>query len=367
MYPVSSIFTRGLGRQALELTSALGGDSLGAIELSTLVWDWASDDKVVTSSLRLTVPDPHAELSTARGALGFLGQRLTLRAGISRSGYQELIPCGVFLVQETGMPGQNWSSYPNGVVRKRGGLLTPTTLDLLQLLDTDELYATTQSKPDGTVRTEIARLLAGVLPLGATPASAATTYVPPGVTYPDSRLAAVADLAGRAGCVVWAGRAGELVLRPKKPTGTPVWDVEALDVADIAIRGSRSGLYNRVVVEGATVEGDAVRGVASETTGPFRAGGPFGTVVHRVNESAIKTQPEAHARAHELLRQHVADRVARVSVKLPPNPALDPLDLIRVTDPTGRSYQGPVVSCSLPLLPLRAMTVEIPIPLTEVL
>jgi len=402
MYPVSTIFARGLGSRASTITSTLGGLSLGQVNAESGKLSWASDGRKVTGKLDLSVPDPRGILAAPYGPLGWIGQQLVLRSGISRSSYEELIPCGAWRIDDSGSVEQAWSMLARmhlvdvyadiwsdvwsdvwgvwqyqqrvpvegtGKVVRRGGKLSPSAVDLLSILEEDEFIGLEQPLAGGTIRSEVLRLVGGRIPVASSWPGVADPSVPASVTYDTNRLTTICSLAAVVNAVVWAGRSGELQFIPQPAVGaTPVWTATATRVVKIIIAGNRTGLYNRFIVEGTDANGAALRGVSDETTGPLAVSGrsPFGTVTYRHSDPLAKTQSAIDAAAQTYHDRIVADRTVRVRITVPADPSLDPLDVVAVTDPEGRVWTGPVVSCDMPLEP-GVMVIEIPVPLSEVI
>jgi len=396
MYPVSAVFSRGLGSRASTIVSTLGGRSLGQVTAESGTLSWASDGRKVTGKLDLSVPDPHGTLAAPDGPLGWIGQQLVVRSGVSRSSYGELIPCGSYRIDDSGSVEQAWSMHHNSMLTvtgnlfsdiwsdtwpgaltrtltgtlkavRRGGRLSPSAVDLLSILEEDEFIGLEQPLPGATIRSEVLRLVGGRMPVASSWPGVPDPAVPASVTYDTNRLTSLCSLAAAVNSVVWAGRSGELQFLPQPAVGaTPVWTADATRAVKIIISGSRTGLYNRFIVEGTDADGAALRGVADVTVGPLTVGPPFGTVTYRHNDPLAKSQTAIDAAAQTYRDRIVADRTARVRVTVPADPSLDPLDVVAVTDPEGRVWTGPAVSCTMPLEP-GVMVIEIPVPLSEVL
>lgn len=367
MYPVSTLFARGLGSRASTITSTLGGWSLGQVNAESGTLSWASDGRKVTAKLDLNVPDPRGTLATPNGPLGWIGQQLVVRSGVSRSSYEESIPCGAYRIDDSGSVEQAWSLHRNGKVVRRGGRLSPSAVDLLSILEDDDLIGLEQPLPGATIRSEALRLVGGRMSVASSWPGVSNPSVSASVTYDTNRLTSICSLAAAVNAVAWAGRSGELQFLPQPAANaSPVWTATATRAIKIIIAGNRTGLYNRFVVEGTDEAGAALRGVSDVLTGPLAVGPPFGTVTYRHNDPLAKTQAILDAAARTYRDRIVADRTARVRITVPADPSLDPLDVVAVTDPEGRVWTGPVVSCDMPLEP-GVMVIEIPVPLSEVL
>lgn len=367
MYPVSTLFARGLGSRASTITSALGGLSLGQVNAESGTLSWASDGRKVTAKLDLSVPDPRGILAAPDGPLGWIGQQLVLRSGVSRPSYEEQIPCGSYRLDDSGSVEQAWSLHRNGMVVRRGGTLSPSAVDLLSILEEDEFIGLEQPLPGATIRSEVLRLVGDRMPVASSWPGVSDPAVDASVTYDANRLASICSLAAAVNAVVWAGRSGELQFLPQPAVGaTSVWTATATRVVKIILAGNRTGLSNRFIVEGTDSTGAALRGVSDVLFGRLAVGVPFGTVTYRHSDPLAKDQATIDASAQTYRDRIVAERTVKVRITVPADPSLDPLDVVAVTDPEGRVWTGPVVSCDMPLEP-GVMVIEIPVPLSEVL
>jgi hypothetical protein len=368
MYAVSSVFARGLGMRASTLTSTYGGRSLGEVKADSGKLSWASDGRKVTARLDLSVADPHGTLATPLGPLGWLGQQLVLRSGVSRASYEEMIPCGAYRIDDSGAAAQAWSMHRDGTVVRRGGRLSPYAVDLLSILEEDDLVGLEQPLTSGTIRTEAIRLVGDRIPVASSWPGVADPLVPASVTYDTNRLTSLCSLAAAVNAVVWVGRSRELQFIPQPAANAPaVWSATSERVVQIIIPGNRTGMYNKFIMEGTDANGAALRGIASVDSGPLAAvTSPFGTVTYRQNNPLMKTQAAIDAAAVTLRDNTVAQRTAAIKVTVPADPSLDPLDVVSITDPEGHVWTGPVTACEMPLEP-GVMTLTIPVPLSAVL
>ena len=367
MFAVSSLWARGLTARTSTVTSILGGKSLGAVRMDAGRLSWASDGRKVTARLDLSVADPRGVLAAPNGPLGWVGQQLVVRSGVSRRSYSELIPCGSYRIDDSGSGPQAWSVHRNGIAVRRGGPLRPSASDLLSILEDDDLVGLEQPLPGGTIRSEVVRLVGGRMPVASTWPGVADPTVPASVTYDSNRLSAICALAASVNAVVWAGRSGELQLVPSPAATAPaVWFATATTTVSIVVAGNRTGVYNRVIVEGTDASGAPLRGVADVLDGPLSVLGPFNVAAFRHNDPLAKTQAAVDLSAQTMLSNMAAQRTVRARITVVADPALDPLDVVAVTDPEGRVWQGPVVSCEMPLEP-GVMVIEVPVPLSTVL
>lgn len=369
MYPVSALWSRGITSRATEITSVLGSKSLGAVRPASGQLSWASDGRKVTAQLDLTVADSRGTMALPAGPLGWLGQRLVVRSGVSRASYAEMIPCGAYRIDDSGAGPQAWATHRNGKVVRRGGTLSPKALDLLTVLEEDDFVGLEQPTPGATVRAEAIRIVGGRIPVASSWAGVADPVVSSSVTYDTNRLSSLCALAASVNSVVWAGRSGELQFIAQPASSAPaVWTATATRLVEIVLAGNRTGIYNRVIGEGTDANGNAMRSVADVVDGPLRIGfgGPYGVTSYRHNDPLAKTQAALDLSAQTMLANIVSQRTVRARITVPADPCLDPLDVIAVTDPEGRVWKGPVVSCQMPYGP-GVMVLEIPVPLSSVL
>jgi hypothetical protein len=115
----------------------------------------------------------------------------------------------------------------------------------------------------------------------------------------------------------------------------------------------RGALYNRVVVDGKTVDdGSAPRPHAvaeiTDASSPIRATGPYGRVTRFYASDLITTQAQADAAAASLLVTYAS--VGRSEpVKAIPDPAVQLGDVARVSTRDGDRYTARVDHITLPL------------------
>lgn len=336
-----------------------------------------SDGRQIQQRLDLKVADADGVLMGGPDApLMPYGQQISLRAGLADKGwgetYAEMLPMGVFgidsPVTSNAVP---WRMYPNGAWLVTGGLVTVNASDPLAQIAREDFTAAERPALSATVRTETERLLQDRLPVATTWAAGVTdsTSVPRSVTYDDSRLTALLNLAEMAGGVPWANRSGayELLRQERKSTG--VWrlavaDKDEPDAGAALVEWqpdvTRDGLYNAVIVTSEDSLGNSLRGVKYETTGPLAWGGPFGKVPLREENRLATSNSKCQTFAEQRFAQIIAGRSITVHVKCLPNFALDPLDTIELMVPN-RTIYGLVTSITYPLGPgFMEMDVSIP-------
>lgn len=329
----------------VSVRSSLGSDQLGEVPVESWQETVTVDGRKVTSTLEVRAADPNGDLTVGlRAPLGYIGQRLSVRAGFARPGAfsasgdlarnpGELVPMGQWIITDPGSSPNTWVDYPTMRVR-RGGDVKPKGADLLTLLENDDLTALTAPLPGATVRSEVLRLVGGRIPVAADwPGVDADRPVLSEAVYDSNRLSAICDLLERVGAAAWVNRSGALQPLPTMPDNYVRVITDAV-VIDRQITGGRSGLYNRVVVTSSAEDGTPMVGVASETSGPLSVHGPFGAVVRRENNPLAKTQGALDATAATYLQQGLNARSVRIVLRLTvPDYAIDPLDRVVTRDP----------------------------------
>ncbi len=97
---------------------------------------------------------------------------------------------------------------------------------------------------------------------------------------------------------------------------------------------TRDGVYNAVVAQGTTSDGGLVRGVAYDTTGPKRYGGPFNelAVPLYLDSPLITTQAQANSAAASRLKTLKRSTSTNYDVEMVPHPALQVGDRVTLTD-----------------------------------
>ena len=358
MFPASSLFAQGRLQPRVQVTSSLGAKVLGEVKITDGSISWEVGERAVTSRLDVTVADPQGKLATADGLLGWFGQRLTVRAGISRPSQRELIPMGVWRINTLNPSGSvRWVKYRNGVSVKRGTSVSVSCDDLLTILEEDPIDVLEQAPDGSTVQSEIVRLTGSRLPVASSWAGFVNATVGAAVTYDSDRFSAECSLAKFAGSVLWAGRNGEVQL--VTPGTTPVLTLNSDRVGSLVPRMTRQGLFSSFRVEGTNTAGVSVVGRASVTTGRL-ATSTFGTVTQRLSDPLMRTQDMATTAANTLLSKLLAQGVDLVEIETPAPFEVDPLDMVTIRTPDG-PLVGHVMAAKIPLTPSVAkLTIAIP-------
>ena len=247
------------------------------------------------------------------------GQRLSIKLGIGLAGARvEWLQRGTFLV---------WESVPDGDV------VRVTAVNLLTLIREAQLISPYQ--PTGTLASSLRALVEPALTV-AVSASLTDRAVPAGLTYDEDRIGAVHELLDAWAATGRVDPAGVLQVRPAALDETPVLslaDGVGGTVITARANSSRAGAANLVVARGTASDGRQIQGVAYNTSGPKRYGGPFSPLpVPEFFFSPLLTiTAECDAAALSILerRRRAAGREFRVEMVPDPTVQLD--DVVALT------------------------------------
>lgn len=199
----------------------------------------------------------------------------------------------------------------------------------------------------GSVIDEVTRLLDGIV--AVTVASGVVDgAVPASVTYERDRLQAVEALLSSIDATHRMTGDGLLEIIPSSP-GEAVWDVAGGDdgvLVDFGRSMDVRDFPNVAVVEGKASDDRPLIGVARESGGPLRTGGPHGTIPEFLSSDIMDTQAKVDAAARTRLANIVAARSVVLPVTCLPHPGLQEFDVVTVTTPAG-VLSGPVQTKSL--------------------
>jgi hypothetical protein len=175
--------------------------------------------------------------------------------------------------------------------------------------------------------------------------------------YQDDRASAVSDLAAAANAWAYFDHLGDFVLRPRDATGADAGVV--VGVIDTEESLDRSNVRNGVLVRGQpTADAPPVSGLATydEPSSPLRWGGPFGKVPLIADSQSVATAAQALAVAEGLLNLRLG--LSRtVVLRMVPNPALEPDDVIDVEFIDGRQERHLINAVQMGLGPEGTMDV----------
>ncbi|MGO5269242.1 hypothetical protein ACWJWH_17605 [Clostridioides difficile] len=298
----------------------------------------------VQTSLELSIADPDGSLFTGRpdAALAVYGHRLQLRAGYAGVGD---VPLGEFRVERVVPDGSPWRLHPSGRWMRGAQVLRVSAGDLLGIVADDRFTVPTQPR-GGTVRVEVQRLVADVLPVGGWDAPQS---VPSSVEYSESRMDALLSVMRLAGLVAVVDRAGVLQGVPDTGSGQ-VWEASAADVVEWVPVMDRDGLRNGWVVTSESESGEPLRGAEFERSGPLAwdASG-FGRVPEFLHSPLMRTNAQCAVAAQTMAAKARAARRQTLTVTCAPDPALDVLDTLRLRLPT-RTIDALITGIRMPLV-----------------
>lgn len=334
--------------------SWLGSDYLGAVPVEDGSVSWDASQQV-QGSLSLSVPRVGAaddedwrdwDPTDPTHPLACFGQVLhvSLTIGSLIGGGWWTVPLGRFLITSV-EPG------PSNV--------RVTGKSLLQRLEEDRLTEPMAPDPAGTLASELRRLVGARMGLIIDPALGDRPC--PSMTWGESRIDAVYEIAKAWPAVVREGGDGVLYLSPPTPDPTSRPQLRLSDgdngtVVGVAASVSRDKIYNRVVARGqeSSDEGaPSFQAVADQMTGPMRVAGPYGVVPRFFSSPLITSVAQAKSTAEAMLADAVRKKV-KVPVQHAPDPRIHldaPVEVETrpVDGATGRTMWGVVSAYEVPL------------------
>lgn len=347
MYPVSSPFLEALrgphtvvvradvirsGATVLPDVAVLDGSvrvdggSLVRREL-TATLAWPADPTLLLTELRT----PGTEVRVQRGIR-------------YPSGRVEWAPCGIFAAEKvTDAPATPGTASVVGP-------------DRMARVIADSFASPRAATAGVTVAAMIATLIGESVP-GAPfeDRTGASSTVPAGVVWEESRADAVVDLAKSIGAVVFATVEGGFVLtRPKTTADAADWSVDT-GARGVYLGGTResstSEIVNSWTVYSSATDGSAPVFATVEDTdpaSPTRVSGPLGRRARRYSSPLLTSVAQCRRAGWTLLRKSLGG-LSSVSLEVMVNPALDAGDRLDVFLPDGSVQRHVVASFSLPL------------------
>ena len=319
-------------RYGASVVSWLGGQCLGAVPVENGSVSWDSSQQV-QGGLSLTVP-----------RVGAAGEGEDWRDWYPAAPDQPLAPYGqilhVTVTVESVVTGQAWP-VPCGRflitdVDPGPSTVRVTGKSLLQRLEEDRLTSPTAPLWNGTLGSELRRLVDGHM--GVIIDDRLVDRWCPSMSWGESRVDAVYEIASAWPASLREGADGILYVGPPTamPTERPI--LRLLDGEDGTIVGAttkvtRDKIYNRVVARGQSAHDEGApsfQAVADQTVGPMRVGGPYGTVTRFFSSPLITSQDAAPKKA-ESQRASSLRAKRRVPVEHAPNPLIRPGDPVEVT------------------------------------
>nr|DAR23787.1 MAG TPA: tail protein [Caudoviricetes sp.] len=307
---------------AARVESWLGSEYLGAVPVEDGSVSWDASQQV-QGSLSLSVPRVGAagdedwrdwDPTDPTHPLACFGQVLhvSLTIGSLISSAWWTVPLGRFLITSV-EPGPS-------TVRVTGK-------SLLQRLEEDRLTEPMAPDPAGSMASELRRLVGSRMGLIIDPAL--RDYPCPSMTWGESRIDAVYEIARSWPAVVREGGDGILYVSPPTPDPTSRPELRLSDGAEGTVVGvaasvSRDKIYNRVVARGqeSSDEGSpSFQAIADQMTGPMRVDGPYGVVPRFFSSPLITSVAQAKSTAEAMLADAVRKKVT-VPVEHAPDPRI---------------------------------------------
>lgn len=219
----------------------------------------------------------------------------------------------------------------------RGDAVEVEAAGLLWKIDEARLVSPLQ--PSGTFKSTIQRLVEPALTVEFD-SSLVDRAVPASVNYDEDRLGALQTTLNAWPATAEVVADGYLLV---SPVGDPTVASVALSsgpggtVIKKVGRSTRDGVYNAVVAEGQTSDGNVVRGVAYDLNGPKRAGGPFNelSVPFFFTSPLITTAAQAQAAANSRMLSLKRSLSFTYDVEMVPHPALQAGDRVTLDGAAG--------------------------------
>lgn len=339
---------------AARVESWLGSEYLGAVPVEDGSVSWDASQQV-QGSLSLSVPRVGAagdedwrdwDPTDPTHPLACFGQVLhvSLTIGSLISSAWWTVPLGRFLITSV-EPGPS-------TVRVTGK-------SLLQRLEEDRLTEPMAPDPAGSMASELRRLVGSRMGLIIDPAL--RDYPCPSMTWGESRIDAVYEIARSWPAVVREGGDGILYVSPPTPDPTSRPELRLSDGAEGTVVGvaasvSRDKIYNRVVARGqeSSDEGSpSFQAIADQLTGPMRVDGPYGVVPRFFSSPLITSVAQAKSTAEAMLADAVRKKVT-VPVEHAPDPRIRldahvEVETRPVEGTPGRTVWGVVSAYEVPL------------------
>lgn len=284
--------------------------------------------------------------------LAAFGQQLHISYGVDiGKGDFEWIDRGWFLITDA---------------QADGDTVTVTAEGLLTLIDEAKFVAPFQPSAGDTMATTARSLVEPALTVVIDDTLIDRT-VPLGMQWDQDRLGALNEVLDSWPADAHVTEDGFLLIEPVTDVGTPVLaltDGQGGTVMRWQGSSTRDGAFNVVVAQGEDSENKQLRGVAFDTTSPYRIGGPFSPlpVPHTYSSPLLKTVTQARNSAGATLTRlrRTADR--RMEVTMVPHPGLQLGDTLSLTGGRLRGAPGTLEKFTLPYTP-GEMTATVRVPL----
>lgn len=244
---------------------------------------------------------------------------------VSLAGFSERVTRGRFKIVGVSDPQESRVTFRDQVL-SIGSRLTLTLADDFAVTDRERFIAPSSPADLSSVWAEIGRISG--LPLNRT---VADSDINRAVTYQESRIDALFDLAAILDGLPYMNPAGLVTIQPR------VWpaESEALPMGQLGrIVASEvddltdDGIYNQVVVRSHGDDQTMVLATAQVLTGPLRYGGPFGRVPYFAASEFITTTAQAQEYADSLLPSVSRIPAARLQIECLPDPRREVGDVV---------------------------------------
>lgn len=308
----------------------------------------------IRATLDLTTDGNNAWSTTASGLLTPYGNELYVERGLVRGdGTTEWISQGYFRTTTV-----EQDDVPNGPIRLTGQ-------DRMSGIKDARLLSPVQFGTGTSVEDIFDFLVTEVYPLAefVFDFDAGGTTLASGHIAEEDRYGFLLDLATSLGKVMYWDHEGKLRVQAPPDPAEPVFDVNH-GKGGVLVRMSRAldreGVYNAVVASGEHPEATLapVRAVARDMNpdSPTYWLGPFGPVPRFFTSPFITTFDQAGQAAETMLRKSLG-LPYNVAFDAVPNPALEPLDPVRVTYSDTAAFEVHVLEkLTIPLVPGAALT-----------
>lgn len=295
------------------------------------------------------------------------GQRVSLTATLKAGAWEESIPLGVWPITDADPQGGAWRLYPNGRWARPSRLIDVTCGDLLDLVEEYGFFGLSVPPAGSTSATELARLVAGALPV-----SLDSTHTVASVPWEGSRIDAVRAIAADLDGVASVDRTGTLTVVDSAGTGDVIevkpapdqtvlsWGLALIDWQNGSHRGD---VYNGVAMTGTADDGTTLYSRHTvETTGPARwSAAGFGRRLYTAHSPLLKTQSAVDAAALTRLATLQRERAQVLTVETMLDPSVDPLDTCRLLLPGADGpVDGLITEIRMSDAPTMTMQVSVP-------
>ena len=333
MRPVSDAFLRTITgphkmvAEARIVQPGQTGVDPDGVEIPILSGDVRLDASAdVRSTVDLTTSGVGAWPSQPTDLITPYGPELWMRRGIEYgNGSREWVSLGYHRIYSV-----EQESAPDGPIRI-------AARDRMAGLIDARMLAPVQFSPNHTVRQFFDRLVLEVYPWAVIeydflPEAIAVNRT---IVVEEDRYGALLDMARSLGRVIYWDHAGKLQVRKPPDVATPAYEV-SYGRNGVLVEMSRSltrdGVYNAVVAYGeAPDDRPPVRAVARDMNpaSPTYWYGPFGQVPRYYSSPLITTPEQAASAAAAMLARSIGLPYS-VDFSMVPNPALEPLDRVRI-------------------------------------